>query len=98
MLTKFHAAGYHTGMDFACRSGCGACCIAISISSPLPGLPEGKPAGRSCIHLDEDFRCSIYARRPLVCSAFRPDPLLCGASREAALTRLGLLEAATRPA
>lgn len=23
-----------------CRSGCGACCIAPSISSPIPGMPE----------------------------------------------------------
>ncbi|MCF5019628.1 YkgJ family cysteine cluster protein, partial [Pseudomonas lactis] len=27
-----------------CREGCGACCIAPSISSPLPGMPQGKPA------------------------------------------------------
>ncbi|HCL3974602.1 TPA: YkgJ family cysteine cluster protein, partial [Pseudomonas aeruginosa] len=24
-----------------CRAGCGACCIAPSISSPLPGMPAG---------------------------------------------------------
>ncbi|HNV09555.1 MAG TPA: YkgJ family cysteine cluster protein, partial [Dokdonella sp.] len=28
----------------SCRSGCGACCIAPSISSPIPGMPNGKPA------------------------------------------------------
>ena len=28
-----------------CREGCGACCIAPSISSPIPGMPHGKPAG-----------------------------------------------------
>jgi Fe-S-cluster containining protein len=28
-----------------CRLGCGACCIAPSISSPIPGMPQGKPAG-----------------------------------------------------
>lgn len=27
---------------FECRPGCGACCIAPSISSPIPGMPEGK--------------------------------------------------------
>jgi Fe-S-cluster containining protein len=26
----------------ACRSGCGACCIAPSISSAIPGMPQGK--------------------------------------------------------
>lgn len=30
---------------FECRPGCGACCIAPSISSPIPGMPEGKAAG-----------------------------------------------------
>ncbi|MCC6439509.1 MAG: YkgJ family cysteine cluster protein, partial [Rhodanobacteraceae bacterium] len=25
----------------SCRSGCGACCIAPSISSPIPGMPNG---------------------------------------------------------
>ncbi|MGO2368564.1 MAG: YkgJ family cysteine cluster protein, partial [Serratia sp. (in: enterobacteria)] len=27
-----------------CRADCGACCIAPSISSPIPGMPNGKPA------------------------------------------------------
>jgi hypothetical protein len=31
--------------DHACRPDCGACCIAPSISSPIPGMPHGKPAG-----------------------------------------------------
>lgn len=25
-----------------CRPGCGACCIAPSITSPIPGMPHGK--------------------------------------------------------
>ncbi|HNF77692.1 MAG TPA: YkgJ family cysteine cluster protein, partial [Thauera aminoaromatica] len=24
-----------------CRPGCAACCIAPSISSPIPGMPHG---------------------------------------------------------
>ena len=36
-----------------CRKGCGACCIAPSISSPLPGLPFGKMPGDRCPHLNE---------------------------------------------
>ena len=28
-----------------CRPGCGACCIAPSITSPIPGMPDGKPVG-----------------------------------------------------
>ncbi|NBX68342.1 MAG: YkgJ family cysteine cluster protein, partial [Proteobacteria bacterium] len=35
-----------------CRIGCGACCIAPSISSPLPGMPHGKPAGVRCVNLN----------------------------------------------
>ena len=34
-----------------CRIGCGACCIAPSISSPIPGMPDGKPAGVRCVQL-----------------------------------------------
>jgi Fe-S-cluster containining protein len=43
-----------------CRENCGACCIALSISSPIPGMADGKPAGVRCIHLLEDYRCAIY--------------------------------------
>jgi hypothetical protein len=84
-------------MDTSCRPGCGACCIAASISSPIPGLPEGKPAGRACIHLLTDFRCAIYESRPAVCAGLRPAAEMCGDSREAALAFLARLEAATRP-
>ncbi|MBM3421317.1 MAG: YkgJ family cysteine cluster protein, partial [Bacteroidetes bacterium] len=34
-----------------CREGCGACCIALDISSSIPGMEGGKPAGMRCIHL-----------------------------------------------
>lgn len=26
-----------------CRPDCGACCTAPSITSPIPGMPDGKP-------------------------------------------------------
>ena len=45
-----------------CRPGCGACCIAPSISSPIPGMPYGKPAGMPCVQLDDDVRCRIFGR------------------------------------
>jgi len=35
-----------------CRAGCGVCCIAPSISQPLPYMPDGKPAGQACANLD----------------------------------------------
>ena len=77
-----------------CRKNCGACCIAPSISSPLPGMPHGKPGGQACIHLADDFSCLIYEHpeRPAVCSDFKADPEICGTSREEALILLGKLE------
>ena len=44
----------------ACRLGCGACCIAPSISSPIPGMPNGKKAGERCIQLDENNLCKLF--------------------------------------
>ncbi|KPK80488.1 MAG: hypothetical protein AMS27_16985 [Bacteroides sp. SM23_62_1] len=75
-----------------CRRGCGACCIAPSISSPIPGLPGGKPAGVRCIHLTEELQCAIYDRRPKVCRDFQAEELVCGRSREEALQILSDLE------
>ena len=82
-----------------CRTGCGACCIAPSISSPIPGMPQGKPAGVRCVQLADDERCLIFddPRRPAVCRELRPMPEMCGDHREFALTYLGALEAATAP-
>jgi len=76
-----------------CREGCGACCIAPSIST------LGKPAGVSCIHLTENFRCAIFGQlqRPMCCSGLRPSPEMCCESREQALAWLGTLEQATAP-
>ncbi|HCW96992.1 YkgJ family cysteine cluster protein [Stutzerimonas balearica] len=80
-----------------CRSGCGACCIAPSISSPIPGMPQGKPAGVRCAQLSAQFRCLIFgdAERPAVCSAFQAEPAICGQDREDAVRILGWLEQAT---
>jgi Fe-S-cluster containining protein len=82
-----------------CRVGCGACCIAISISSPLPGMPFGKPAGSRCPHLTEDNRCKLYGRpeRPAVCGALQPSEEMCGHSTEEAFAYLTFLERATAP-
>ncbi len=77
-----------------CRTNCGACCIAPSISSPIPGMPNGKPAGVRCIHLTDDLRCAIFndPSRPKVCHDFQADPLMCGESREEALEIMRRLE------
>ncbi|HEY0720100.1 MAG TPA: YkgJ family cysteine cluster protein [Gammaproteobacteria bacterium] len=81
----------------ACRAGCGACCIAPSISSAIPGMPDGKPAGVRCIQLDAQLRCLLWRdpRRPRVCSSFTPTPECCGEKREQAMRYLSQLEAAT---
>lgn len=81
----------------ACRPSCGACCIAPSISSPIPGMPMGKPAGVRCIQLDEDNRCKIFdsPERPAVCGSLKPSNEMCGATREEALLYLNRLERLT---
>jgi Fe-S-cluster containining protein len=63
-----------------CRPGCGACCIAPSISSPIPGMPEGKPAGVRCIQLNDDNGCMIFGQpgRPAVCASLMPGLEMCG--------------------
>lgn len=82
-----------------CRIGCGACCIAPSISSPIPGMPAGKPAGVRCIQLDEANRCKLFGKpeRPAVCRQLRPEPAMCGANPDEALRILANWEHATQP-
>ena len=82
-----------------CRPACAACCIAPSNSSPLPGLPQGKPAGVPCPHLDEALRCRIFGQpeRPAVCGSLQPSAEMCGDSREQAMLWLGHMERSTSP-
>lgn len=82
-----------------CRAGCAACCIAPSISSPLPTLPQGKPAGEPCPHLDEQLRCRLFTspQRPAVCGNLQACAEMCGENREQALTYLQQLEQLTAP-
>lgn len=82
-----------------CRAGCGACCIALSISSPIPGMPDGKPAGVRCVQLTDDNLCRLFGRadRPEVCLRLRPLPEMCGSSAAEALDYLVRLERATAP-
>lgn len=84
------------GEYIECRAGCGACCICISISSPMPGHPDGKPGGVRCANLTEDNRCSIFGRaeRPAVCGGFRAERLFCGDTDEEAVRILTELERA----
>ena len=82
-----------------CRPACAACCTAPSISSPLPGLPHGKPAGVPCPQLDADLRCRLFGQpeRPAVCGSLQPARDMCGDTREQAMVWLSHLEAQTSP-
>jgi uncharacterized protein len=82
-----------------CRNGCGACCIAPSINRPFYGMPLGKPAGVSCVHLDEGFACRLYgdSRRPLICAGFAAERSVCGDNRDQALVNIQQLERSSDP-
>ena len=82
-----------------CRPHCGACCTAPSITSPIPGMPHGKPAGVRCVQLGADDRCLLFGdpRRPAFCGSLQPSAEMCGATREQALQYLTDLERQTRP-
>lgn len=82
-----------------CRAGCGACCIAPSITSPIPGMEGGKPAGVRCVQLDEANRCRIFGRpeRPAFCGGLQAAAEMCGESRAEAVRWLTALEVATAP-
>lgn len=89
-------------MTLSCRPGCGACCVAPSISSPIPGMPNGKAAGERCVQLSDDNRCLIFGTsvRPNVCASLRPAADMCGSCHEEAialLTRLELETCAEQP-
>jgi Fe-S-cluster containining protein len=58
-------------------------------------MPDGKPAGIKCIHLQEDYSCGIYDQRPEVCRNLLAEELVCGKSREEALSILSRLESAS---
>ncbi|HET6363923.1 MAG TPA: YkgJ family cysteine cluster protein [Nitrospirota bacterium] len=80
-----------------CRIGCGACCIAPSLSSEIPGMPQGKQAGIRCIQLTADNICKIYgmAERPNVCVSYEATEEFCGKNRSDALRLLRELELST---
>jgi hypothetical protein len=82
-----------TASDAACRVGCGACCIAPSISS------LNKAAGIPCPHLSGDLRCAVFSSpaRPACCSGLQPTTEMCGNSRDEALQWLNRLEQLTSP-
>ncbi|TOB92199.1 hypothetical protein CGJ97_17605 [Vibrio parahaemolyticus] len=85
MFSKLFKAGYWT------------CCIAPSISSPIPGMPKGKPAGVRCVQLNDDNLCKLFGKpeRPNVCHDFKPCPVVCGKTNQEALDNITELEQLT---
>lgn len=85
-----------------CHPGYGACCIAPSISSAIPGMPHGKPAGVPCVQLDAQRHCRLFGQpaRPAVCRQLQPSPAMCGPGGDGgahAMRFLHWLEQATAP-
>lgn len=81
----------------SCRPGCGACCIAPSISSSIPGMARGKPSGERCVQLTPENLCKLYGRpgRPDVCGSYQASDEFCGSSRSDAMRLLRELELMT---
>jgi Fe-S-cluster containining protein len=84
--------------NIVCRIGCGACCIAPSLSSAIPGMPDGKPAGVPCVQLTLNNSCSVYGKpeRPAVCASYQAQEEFCGTNQGDALRILEELELMTR--
>jgi hypothetical protein len=76
---------------------CGACCIAPSIATAMPNMPNGKPAGIRCANLDDKGLCTLYGKpeRPAFCSGWKPTPEVCGESFAQALKNIATLEQET---
>lgn len=80
-----------------CRVGCGACCIAPSIHTPMPNMPDGKKAGERCLNLSADNLCNLFGlpSRPMFCQDFQAEASVCGESQAEAIQLIGWLEGAT---
>lgn len=81
----------------SCRMGCAACCIAPSISSPIPDMSNGKAAGERCVQLDDAGLCRIFGlpERPKVCASLQASVSMCGSNTSEAMAYLTELERLT---
>jgi hypothetical protein len=83
-----------------CRANCGACCIAPTITSEMPNMPDGKPSGIACINLNSDtLKCNIWgtAEYPKFCGAYQACESVCGSSKAEAMINIYYLDEVTRP-
>jgi len=94
--TGIPAACDGSGTSMPCKK-CGACCIAPSITTPMPNMPTGKPAGARCVNLSDENLCMLYGRpeRPAFCAGWKPSPEVCAESFAQAMKNLTTLEAET---
>lgn len=62
-------------------------------------MPDGKPAGITCLHLDQHMACRLFndPRRPAVCAQFTAEVAVCAESREEALEILTWMEVQSSP-
>lgn len=97
-MVREGVSGLSAGLT-ECRAGCGACCVAPSITSPIPGMPRGKPAGVRCVQLTDDDRCRLFGlpERPAFCVTLKPGEEMCGRDAREAFVNLTRLERATDP-
>jgi len=60
-------------------------------------MPQGKPAGVRCVHLDSENLCDLYRKdeRPKVCIEYSATEEFCGRSRDEALKLIAILEVIT---
>jgi hypothetical protein len=60
-------------------------------------MPQGKPAGKRCVQLDENNQCRLFGQpeRPAVCSSLQAQQEMCGTSRDYAMLYLATLERMT---
>jgi len=60
-------------------------------------MPNGKPAGMRCKHLDDRNQCLLFGStdRPDVCISFKASEDVCGGSYEEAMLHLNDLERLT---
>lgn len=81
-----------------CRTDYGACSIAPSISSPIPGMPHGKLANVKSVQLADNFMCKIVTSplRTCVCASLQANRKMCFTHRDAAFYLIKL-EAGTAP-
>lgn len=81
-----------------CRKGCGACCIAPSITQSYYQMPHGKKTGERCVHLDNDNACLLFGseHRPKFCQDFLAELFICGNSFEEAMRTITELDIQTQ--